>query len=318
MDRQDSRALVGAILAAGEGRRLRLLSEAMPKPLLPVLDRPLIVWQIEALKEIGVTEVAIVVGRLGHLLVEALGDGARFGVHISYVEQGEPLGTAHAIARLSNAIEHRFVLLLGDIYFDVLALRTLVDRFGEGRTDGVLAVREEPDMALLRRNFSVETDSEGVVHTVIEKPIRPVTNLKGCGLYAFEPTFFDSVRRTPRSALKNEYEITDAIQIYIDRGHRVTTATLTHPDFNLTEPADLLALNLHALRESGLDRYVSESAEVAAEARLAETVVMARASVAAGADLTRCLVMAGAAAPAGRASDTIFHQGGVLRCPPKE
>ena len=86
----------GVILAAGKGKRIQPFSSHTPKPLLPVLDRPLIVWQIEAMRELGIDEIVIVIGHLGHHVVSALGDGSRFGVRLEYVEQEHVLGIATA------------------------------------------------------------------------------------------------------------------------------------------------------------------------------------------------------------------------------
>jgi dTDP-glucose pyrophosphorylase len=118
-----------------------------------------------------------------------------------------------------------------------------------GREDvrGVLAVKEEPDVEAIKRNFVVIEDTDGFVTRVIEKPQHPRTRLKGCGLYLFDPVFFDAVRRTPRTAMRDEYEITDAIQIFLDDGYRVRAAHVVEDDLNLSYPRDLLDINLHLL-----------------------------------------------------------------------
>ena len=92
------------------------------------------------------------------------------------------------------------------------------------------AVKREPDLQAIKRNFIVMTEPDGKVTRVIEKPRHPRTDLKGCGIYLFDPAFFDAVRRTPRTAMRNEYEITDSIQIFIDDGYRVVGINLYDDD----------------------------------------------------------------------------------------
>lgn len=304
----------GVILAAGKGRRIRPFSERYPKPLLPLLDRPLLAWQIEAMRRVGVRDITIVIGHLGHRVVEELGDGARFGVRLRYVEQEEMLGIAHAVAQLEAHLSKPFLLFLGDIFFETTGLDSMLDLFGRDDVQAVLAVKVEPDAAALRRNFTVEADVDGRVRRVIEKPRHPRTDLKGCGLYLFDPSVFDSIRRTPRTALRDEYELTDAIQIFIDDGYGVVAAPVVQRDLNLSEPRDLLDLNLHVLEAEGRDNYVAESARVDPSAVLRRAVVMAGAAVEAGAILEESVVLPGERVGPGRHRRVVFASGRAVPC----
>src|SRR5262249_54278146 len=116
----------GVILAAGKGTRMRPFSEHWPKPLLPVLGKPLLVYQLELLAQLGVREVVVVIGHLGHEVVRALGDGGAFGLRIHYVEQEETLSIAHAVSRLEPHVEKPFFLFLGDIFFATENLAAMV------------------------------------------------------------------------------------------------------------------------------------------------------------------------------------------------
>src|SRR5262247_1055719 len=167
----------GVILAAGKGTRMRPFSEHWPKPILPVLGKPLMVHQLEMLAALGVRDVVIVIGHLGHEVVRALGDGARYGLQLRYVEQEETLGIAHAVSRLEPHVDRPFFLFLGDIFFETENLGSMAERFGgASKTAAVLAVRREPDPAAIRRNFTVEVGSDGrQVRRVIEKPRFPKT-----------------------------------------------------------------------------------------------------------------------------------------------
>ncbi len=310
----------GVILAAGKGTRIQPFSDHLPKPLLPILDRPLLVWQIEAMRRLGVLDIVIVIGHLGHFVVQTLGDGSRYGVRLTYVEQERTLGIAHAVAQLERDVDRPFLLFLGDIFFETENLGSMLELFERDGVDAVLAVKKEPDAAAIRRNFTVDLDERGFVQRVIEKPRHPRTDLKGCGLYLFDPTFFDAIRRTPRTALRDEYELTDSIQIFIEYGYGVLPAPVVQQDLNLSEPRDLLELNLRCMRRSApgdgrvAGSHVAPTAVIEDGARLDGCVVMDGARVPAGAVLESCLVLPGEAIRSGRFRRTIFTAGLEVAC----
>jgi glucose-1-phosphate thymidylyltransferase len=268
--------LLGVILAAGKGSRIAPFSEKSPKPVLPILGKPLLAYQIETLRDLGVRRILIVVGHLGFRIVQEIGDGSRWGVEIEYVDQGPTLGIAHAVAKLESKITGPFMLFLGDIFFVHHELASMVELLGSDDTHAVLAVKEEPDPEAIQRNFAVLENERGFIERVIEKPRYPRTRLKGCGLYLFDPVFFDAVRRTPRTAMRDEYEITDAIQILIDDGYGVRAARVIDEDMNVTYPRDLLAINLRAL---GDDVFLGADVELARGCEVRNSVVMDRARV---------------------------------------
>jgi glucose-1-phosphate thymidylyltransferase len=269
MSRADAPVL-GVILAAGKGTRLQPFSERYPKPILPILGKPLLQHQIECLRDLGVTRVIVVIGHLGFEIVRALGDGRDLGVEIEFVDQGPTLGIAHAVSKLEGLVDRPFMLFLGDIFFLHDDLSRMVAMLGPDDVHGVLAVKEEPSIEAIRRNFVVLEDADGFVKRVIEKPQYPPSRLKGCGLYLFDPRFFDAVRRTPRTAMRDEYEITDAIQIFLDDGHRVRAARVIRDDLNLSYPADLLDINL---------KLLAQSSQIGANVRLAPGCTVERSVV---------------------------------------
>jgi dTDP-glucose pyrophosphorylase len=271
-----SQPLLGVILAAGKGTRIAPFSDHYPKPILPILGKPLIQHQVEVLRDLGVSKVIVLIGHLGFEVVRALGDGSQLGVPIEYVEQGPTLGIAHALSKLESRINQRFMLFLGDIFFLTDDLHDMLTLMDDDDVSGVLAVKEEHSEEAIRRNFVVLEDERGHVTRVIEKPRHPRTNLKGCGLYLFDPVIFDAVRRTPRSALRDEYEITDAIQIFIDDGYGVRAARVIRDDLNLSYPSDLLDINLKLL---GNESYLGKGVNLAPGATVENSVVMDGASV---------------------------------------
>lgn len=310
---------MGVILAAGKGTRMRPFSEHWPKPVLPVLGKPLMAYQLEMMAALGIRKVVVVIGHLGHEVVRALGDGAKWGVSIQYVEQEEMLGIAHAVSRLEAHVDRPFFLFLGDIFFVTENLPAMRDRFFAAELGGVLACKREPDLEAIKRNFVVLTDGAGVVQRVIEKPRHPRTDLKGCGIYLFDQSFFDAVRRTPRTAMRNEYEITDSIQIFLDDGYKVEAAEVVKADMNVSYPADLLDLNLLLLQQSGQERWLGERVQLARGSSLQRCVVMSGAEIGAGCELSECLVFPGAKVPAGRVRRrSIFTEHAEIRCAPDE
>jgi NDP-sugar pyrophosphorylase family protein len=270
-------AVLGVILAAGRGMRLAPFSERSPKPMLPVLGKPLLVYHIERLRDIGVRRIVIVIGHLGSEIMRSIGDGSRWDVTIDYVDQTELLGIGHAVAAVESHIDRPFFLLLGDIFIleggDLGAMLEILD---PPDTYAVLAVKEEPDPTAIQRNFVVLEDEGGFVNRVIEKPRHPQTNLKGCGIYLFDPVVFDAVRRTPRTAARDEYEITESIQIMIDDGYGVRAARVIEDDLNVSDPRDLLTVNLRTL---GDDVFIGEDVHLAEGCRIERSLIMEGARV---------------------------------------
>jgi glucose-1-phosphate thymidylyltransferase len=266
--------MVGVILAAGKGARMYPFSEKSPKPILPILNRPLLAHQIEVMRDCGISEVHIVVGHLGYQVASTFGDGSSYGVHINFLEQESTLGLAHAVGALEPRINVPFLLMLGDIYFHLKSpLRPLCDEVLDGKVNANLVSMYEPDPEMMRRNFVIQADSTGRVTKVIEKPRYVDSQLKGCGLYVFDPHIFDAIRRTPRTAMRDEYEITDSIQILINDGYVTHHHPIVERDLNLTKPADLLTINLIELARSGLDKLVDESATLPPGTQVEHSVI---------------------------------------------
>lgn len=272
---------------------MECLGRILPKTMLPVAGEPLIRHQLRQMAGAGLTKVLVVVGHMGEQIRRHLEALPFPGVEVVFVEQREQLGIAHALGQLEDRVDGPMLVYLGDIYYDLTGLAEMLAPVEAGVADSVLSVCREPDPALIRKNFSVEVDAAGLVRRVVEKPVELVNDLKGCGLYLFSPAIFEAIRRTPRSALRNEYEITDAVQLLIDAGERVAVAENIRWDMNLTVDADLLACNLRILRESGNTRLVARTAEIHPDARLERCLVGERVRVTAPVDLQDSLLLAG-------------------------
>lgn len=255
-------------------------SKYFPKPGLPICNKPLIQYWVERFRDLGIEEIYIVIGHLGHELVQLLGNGQSLGVKIHYVEQTQISGIASALGQLEPHLSTRFLMVLGDIFLQADDLTVMMDMMDERDAGAILAVKQETDPAAIRRNFTVQSDDTGRVRRVIEKPRHVATNIKGCGLYLFDLSIFDAIRRTPRTAMRDEYEITDSIQILVEDGFPVYTADVVRWDVNLTEPADVLTCNLFELQRRGLTQLLGDGTHVHPAATLNNVVVGAGATIA--------------------------------------
>lgn len=205
----------GVILAAGKGTRLYPVTRHIPKPLVPIAEKATILYGIERLEEAGINEVCIVVGESGSAIREALGNHAG-GVHLSYVTQTEPRGLAHAVRFARDFVGHDpFCLYLGDAVYD-RSLAPYRARFEETGCASLNLVKPVPDPI----RFGVAyVEGERIIR-LVEKPSRPESNLAMAGVYFFRDSIWDAIEALQPSA-RGEYEITDAIQILIDRGQEV-------------------------------------------------------------------------------------------------
>lgn len=282
---------MGAILAAGRGSRMTPFGEQYPKPLLPVGNKPVLEYQIETMRQLGIEEIAVLIGHKGYMITKVLGDGARYGVRLHYVEQTQVLGIAHAVGQLESVLTRPFLLMLGDIFFVQSDLGQLISTFRETGCAAVLAAKEESDPAAIRKNFSILMTEDGRVTRVIEKPRHAQNRLKGVGLYLFDPVIFDAIRRTPRTAMRDEYELTEAIQVMIDDGNETRVSACVEDDINLTSPADLLRCNLLVTRAMGADNLTAASARVHPGARLMNVVIGANAEIRSAIRISRSVVL---------------------------
>lgn len=281
------------ILAAGAGTRMGVLGARIPKPLLPVGNRPLIRRHLDLLRDSGITRAWVVIGHQGWRIVRHLSEDPVPGLAIDFAEQEQRFGIAHALGRLEQVLDEPFLLLLGDIAFEAPDLRSGLLTLPEDAA-ALLAVKDEPDIAAIRRNFSVRLGDGDTVVQVEEKPRHPPNRLKGCGLYVFTPDVFAAIRATPRTAARDEYEITDSLQIMIDRGMRVLARSVVTWDANLTTPADLLACNLRHLAQAGVSRLLGRDVTVPDAAHIEDSVIGDGAVVEHPIAITRSLVLPGA------------------------
>jgi glucose-1-phosphate thymidylyltransferase len=263
----------GVILAAGKGSRIEPLSLSFPKPMLPICNKPIIQYQIESMIDLGIKEIFIVCGQLKEAFHKYFNGGEKLGVSIRYIEQEKPLGIAHALAKVEQYVKNPFLLFLGDILFITKDLRKVLDLFENRQAGGVLTVKQEANQEYIKRNFAVLLHESGMVKRVVEKPRYISNNLKGCGIYFFDLPIFDAVRRTPRTAMRDEYEITSSIQILIDDGYPVYPAEVIEWDMNITVVDDLILSNLKMLDFLNKEKEIGKGVHLHAGAEVIHSVI---------------------------------------------
>ncbi len=206
----------GVILAAGKGTRLYPVTKVIPKPLLPIANRITLDYAFEQLKSCGISEICVVVGDNEPEMREALGDGSAFGLKLTFVKQVEPKGLAHAVGFAKEFVAgDDFVLYLGDAIYDQ-SLAPFVQQFKASGAANLNLVKEVEDP----RRFGVANVAGGKIVKLVEKPENPESNLAMAGMYVFGPAIWDILPDLAPSG-RGEFEITDAIQMLIDRGHTV-------------------------------------------------------------------------------------------------
>jgi glucose-1-phosphate thymidylyltransferase len=278
-------ALKGLILSGGKGTRLRPLTHTSAKQLVPVANKPVLFYGLEAMAEAGIAEVGVIVApETGDEIREAAGDGSRFGLSISYIEQDAPLGLAHAVLTAEPFIgSSPFVMYLGDNLLRD-GIRLLVDTFRSDEPDALILLTPVPDP----ENYGVAELSDGRVKKLVEKPSDPSTDLALVGVYMFTSAVFDAARAIEPSG-RGELEITDAIQHLVDSGLRVDPHIVHGWWKDTGQVQDMLEAN----------RLILDDLEERVEGELVDCRVEGRVVIEAGARLERTTVRGPAVIGAG-------------------
>jgi glucose-1-phosphate thymidylyltransferase len=289
----------GLILSGGKGTRLRPITHTSAKQLVPVANKPVLFYGIEAMAQAGIEDVGIVIApETGAEIERAAGDGSQFGVRITYILQDEPLGLAHAVLTAEPFLgDSAFVMYLGDNLLQG-GISELVDAFREHSLDALILLTPVPDP----ENYGVaelataEGDGAGRVVALVEKPSEPKTDLALVGVYMFTAGIHAAARAIEPSA-RGELEITDAIQRLVDEGKRVEPHIVrgwwkdTGRLDDMLEANRLILDNVVARMDGELiDSQIDGRVVIEAGARLERTTVRGPAIVGSGAQLRDCYV----------------------------
>ena len=245
------------ILAAGEGARLRPLTSNTPKPLLLVAGKPYLSHLFASLKAAGIEDISLLVGFKSNRIRECYGEGASEGIHITYLEQKERLGTANAIGVAEGVMDEDFVCVNGDVVISEKDIVGVVEahRQNHGTIMSTVTV-DDPT------RFGVIEESQGKMVRIVEKPKVAPSKMINAGLFVFSPEVFEYIHRTEKSP-RGEFEITDTLNMMAGKID-INIFQLQGPWMDVGRPWDLLKANeiLMAGQERRIEGVVEEGATV--------------------------------------------------------
>jgi glucose-1-phosphate thymidylyltransferase len=266
----------GLILAGGFGTRLRPLTYTGAKQLIPIANKPIIFYGIEALIKAGIKEIGIVVGETASEVMSVVGNGDRFGAKIEYIPQAAPLGLAHAIKISKKYLgEEPFIMYLGDNLLKE-GLSDLIKKFQAMGPEALILLTE----VMNPQEFGVAVvDEAGRVKKLVEKPKEPPSNLALVGVYIFNPRIFLAIDNIKPSG-RNELEITDAIQWLLDNKYQVESSMVKGWWKDTGKPEDIIEANL----------LILEDIATTNQGTLIDTVVNGRVRIETGAVIEKSVI----------------------------
>jgi len=238
-------SMKGIILHGGHGTRLRPLTHTGPKQLLPIANKPMSQFGIEKMISSGIKEIAIIVGGIGaNKVQEYYGNGDKFGVKFSYIQQDQPRGIAHAISLCKDFIgNEKFLVFLGDNILKDDIVKNVVE-FSESDADASIILCEVENPT----RFGIADIKNGKIQKIIEKPKEPPTNLAVIGVYLLTPKIFEIISRL-KPSLRNELEITDALQMLLEENNKIIFNTVSENWKDTGTPEDIIQANDIILRD---------------------------------------------------------------------
>ena len=229
----------GVILHGGHGTRLRPLTHTGPKQLLPIANKPMSEYCLESIKETGIDEIAIIVGGIGSNKVrEYYGNGKNFDVKITYIEQDEPKGIAHAIRLCKEFVDNeKFLVFLGDNIIQKSIVK-FAENFEKSNYDSTILLCEVDNPS----RFGIAEVNNQKIKNIIEKPKKPKSNLAVTGIYLLTPKIFDIIDNL-KPSWRNELEITDALDILLKQNNNISYEIITDYWKDTGTPEDIIHAN---------------------------------------------------------------------------
>lgn len=281
----------GLILSGGLGTRLRPLTYTQPKQVIPIANKPILFYAIEAMVESNIKEIGIIVGDRGPEIRKLVGDGERWEAEISYIYQGAPLGLAHAVKTARNFLGNDpFIMFLGDNLISS-GLRPIIEAFQ--RANAVILVSPVDDPS---RYGIAELEGEMII-SLVEKPQSPKNNLALVGVYAFDSNIFQAIDQI-KPSWRNELEITDAIQMMVNLGFVVKPSVLsgwwrdTGKVEDIIDANRLVLSNLQPSIEGVIDEasVVTGKVEISSTARVTNSIIRGPVSIGEGAVISNAYI----------------------------
>jgi len=234
----------GIVLHGGHGTRLRPLTHTGPKQLLPIANKPMSQYCIESLKDAGIKEIAIIIGGTGASKVkDYYGNGEKFGLEFTYIEQDYPRGISHAISLCKDFIDNdKFVVFLGD---NILkgGIKKYVNEFEKSDASASILLCEVDNPS----QFGIADIQDGVIKKIVEKPKHPTSNLAVIGVYLLSPLIFEVIPKL-KPSWRNELEITDALELLLEK-HKVLINKVTENWKDTGTPEDIIHANRFVLED---------------------------------------------------------------------
>ena len=235
----------GIILHGGHGTRLRPLTHTGPKQLLPIANKPMSEYCLDAIRDCGISDIAIIIGGTGSNKVkEYYGNGSKFNVRITYIEQESPKGIAHAINLCKEFIgDEKFLVFLGDNIIQK-SINNIARKFESSDNDALILLCEVENP----ERFGIADVKDNKITKIMEKPKDPPTNFAVTGIYFLTPKIFDIFARL-KPSWRNELEITDALQILLEEKNKIAFEMITDYWKDTGTPQDIIHANMVILKK---------------------------------------------------------------------
>lgn len=230
-----NRVKQAVVLAAGEGQRLRPFTALKSKVMIPIVNKPILQYVIEALSMNGITEVLLIVGYGQEHVQDYFGSGEQFGVHIKYIVQKQQIGTGHALKQAKEAVDEKFLVLAGD---NIIEPKT-ISSFVTAQPNSILVKQQD-----YVSKYGVAILRNGVLGNLVEKPSEPLSNFVNIGIYMLNRKVFPY--------LEQEFDLPQALNQMVTDGEVLNVQETQGIWLDAVYPWDILKLNQEAM-----DRAVS-------------------------------------------------------------
>jgi len=269
----------GIILHGGHGTRLRPLTHTGPKQLLPIANKPMSQFCLEAIADTGITEIAIIIGGVGSNKVrEYYGDGKKFGVNITYIEQDEPRGIAHAIRLCKEFINNeKFLVFLGDNIIQK-SINDFVNNFKNSDYDATVLLCEVDNPS----RFGIADIENKKIIKITEKPKEPKSNLAVTGIYLLTPIIFEIIDNL-KPSWRNELEITDALDQLLKNNDNISFEKITDYWKDTGTPEDIIHANGEIItnmlinsKKEKVDHIIGQDSVIESDVKITGPVIIGK------------------------------------------